>query len=281
MIAIFGPTASGKSKLAIDLANKINGEIINMDSMQIYKKLLIGTAKPTKEELLMAKHHLYDFIEPDENYSAYDYKIDALKKIEEIESDKKIPILVGGTGLYLSSLYYNFEFRKKNAELEKEYSIEEMYNKLDDDLRKKIDKNNRHRVINAFTSNKVYDKKNRTKSDLDIKIIYTYTPRDILYNNINNRVDIMIKKGLIDEVEYLIKDVKLGRNSQSMKAIGYKEVIDFLDGNLEKNEMIEILKRNTRRYAKRQITWLKNQYDTYSTFDMSKYAIESLIKELK
>ncbi len=276
MIAIFGPTASGKSRLAIDLATKYNGEIINMDSMQIYKYLDIGTAKPTKSEFKKVKHHLFDFVDPRDEYSVFDYKKAATIVIKDILSGGKLPILVGGTGLYLSSLYYEYGFRKKNEIDVSHLDTIEIYSLLSEDLKEKVDKNNRHRVINAYLTNFVYDSNKKKKSPLDIKIIYTDMPRDILYERINKRVDIMIEEGLIEEVKSLVNNYSLSVDYKSMKAIGYKEVFHYLEGEISKDEMTELIKKNTRRYAKRQVTWARNQYDDLHIFDMTNYNVDNI-----
>ncbi len=276
MIAVFGPTASGKSRLAIDLATKYNGEIINMDSMQIYKYLNIGTAKPSIEEFEAAPHHLFDYVDPRDEYSVYDYKRDALKVIKKIKDRGKLPILVGGTGLYLSSLYYDFEFRQKRNEDITEKSTEEIYDCLSNELKEKIDKNNRHRIINAYLTDFVYSEKTKKRSELDISIVYTDMPRDVLYERINKRVDIMIEMGLVDEVKTLLNDYSLNENHKSMKAIGYKEVISYLKGETTFDDMVELIKRNTRRYAKRQVTWARNQYDNIHIFDITNYNVNNI-----
>ncbi len=276
MIAVFGPTASGKSKLAMDLALAYNGEIINMDSMQIYKYLNIGTAKPTKEEFETLTHHLFDFVDPRDEYSVYDYKRDALRVISDVLSRGKLPILVGGTGLYLSSLYYDYHFRTKSKEDVSTLDTLEIYSLLSNDLKEKIDKKNRHRVINAYLTDFVYEAKEKKKSDLDITIVYTDRPREILYDRINKRVDRMIDEGLIEEVETLRTHYSLTGGEKSMKAIGYKEVLSYLKGDISKDEMIELIKKNTRRYAKRQVTWARNQYDKVTIFDMTNYNVDNI-----
>ncbi len=276
MIAIFGPTASGKSRLAIDLALKYDGEIINMDSMQIYKYLTIGTAKPTTKEFETATHHLFDFVDPRDEYSAYEYKNDATAVIEDILYRKKLPILVGGTGLYLSSLYYEYKFRKKSKKDISTLDTLEIYSRLSETVKEKVDKHNRHRVINAYLTDFIYDSKEKKKSALDIKIIYTDMPREILYERINKRVERMMEEGLIEEVESLIKNYSLNSEYKSMKAIGYKEVFWYLDGQIKKEEMIELIKKNTRHYAKRQVTWARNQYDDLHIFDMMNYNVDNI-----
>ena len=267
---ICGPTASGKTKLGIELANQINGEIISADSMQIYKEMNIGTAKPTKEECMQAVHHLVDFVPPDKRYSVADFKNDATEKIKDILSRGKNVIIVGGTGLYINSLVYNIEYNEEKTDLEyrkklEEYSVEELYekaNKIDSKAVEKISKTDRKRLSRIL---EIYHTTGKTKTELEInsrkKLEYDYrifvlsTDREKLYERINKRVDIMVEQGLIEEVKEILQ--KYDNMSTAMQGIGYKEVKEYLDGSVTKEEMLEKLKMETRRYAKRQLTWFR------------------------
>ena len=270
VIVICGPTASGKTSLSISLAKKINGEIVSCDSMQIYKEMDIGSAKPTVEEMQEIKHYLVDFVSPEKRYSVSEYKEDASKAIEEIINKGKTPIIVGGTGLYLNSLIYNIQYNEMEVdlnyrrELEKEaeeYGLEVLYNRakeIDPEAMEKVSANDKKRITRVL---EIYNATGRNKTELEKKsrkeVPYNYLifginmERSILYDRINKRVDIMLEQGLIEEVKNLIN------MPTAMQGLGYKEVKEFLDGNISKEEMIEKIKMETRRYAKRQITWFK------------------------
>ena len=280
VIVICGPTASGKTKLSIELAKKINGEIISCDSMQIYKDMNIGTAKPTKEEMEGIKHYLIDFVSPDKRYSVAEFKLDAKKAIKEIIKKGKTPIIVGGTGLYVNSLIYEIEFNdikideEYRAVLEKEANengLEELYNraiKIDPDAMKTISKNDRKRIIRVL---EIYKQTGKTKTEQEIesrkkmpeydyKVFAISWNREKLYNRINKRVDIMINQGLIDEVKALTKKYK--EFPTAMQGLGYKEVVEYLENRISKQEMIDKIKMETRRYAKRQLTWFRKNKET-------------------
>ena len=274
VIVICGPTASGKTSLSISLAKKINGEIVSCDSMQIYKEMDIGSAKPTVEEMQEIKHYLVDFVSPEKRYSVSEYKEDASKAIEEIINKGKTPIIVGGTGLYLNSLIYNIQYNEMEVdlnyrrELEKEaeeYGLEVLYNRakeIDPEAMEKESANDKKRITRVL---EIYNATGRNKTELEKKsrkeVPYNYLifginmERSILYDRINKRVDIMLEQGLIEEVKNLIN--KYSNMPTAMQGLGYKEVKEFLDGNISKEEMIEKIKMETRRYAKRQITWFK------------------------
>lgn len=274
VIVICGPTASGKTSLSISLAKKINGEIVLCDSMQIYKEMDIGSAKPTVEEMQEIKHYLVDFVSPEKRYSVSEYKEDASKAIEEIINKGKTPIIVGGTGLYLNSLIYNIQYNEMEVdlnyrrELEKEaeeYGLEVLYNRakeIDPEAMEKVSANDKKRITRVL---EIYNATGRNKTELEKKsrkeVPYNYLifginmERSILYDRINKRVDIMLEQGLIEEVKNLIN--KYSNMPTAMQGLGYKEVKEFLDGNISKEEMIEKIKMETRRYAKRQITWFK------------------------
>ena len=281
VIVIAGPTASGKSNLAVELAKKINGEIISADSMQIYKEMDIGTAKIRKEEMQGIKHYMIDIISPDKRYSVSSYKKEAEKCIKEIISKGKKPIICGGTGLYIDSLIYNIEFleeeidesyRNELNEIAKTEGVEKLYSKameIDPQAMEKISRNDQKRIIRVL---EIYHKTGKTKTvqDLesrknevkyDYKVFAINMERQLLYDRINKRVDKMINGGLIDEVKYILEEYN--EFPTAMQGLGYKEVIDYLNNNLSREEMIEKLKMDTRRYAKRQITWFKKNKETY------------------
>ena len=280
VIVICGPTASGKTALSIELAKKINGEIISSDSMQIYKDMNIGTAKPTAEEMQGIKHYLLDFVEPDKRYSVAEFKKDAEKAIEEILSKGKIPIVVGGTGLYVDSLIYGIEYQnieldeKYRKELEKiaeEQGLQVLYKRakeIDEEAIKKISPNDKKRIIRILEIYKATGK-NKTEQEIesrkkeikyDFKVFAINMDREKLYERINKRVDIMIEQGLIEEVKEITRKYK--EFPTAMQGLGYKEVIEYLDEKMSKEEMIEKVKMETRRYSKRQITWFKKNKQT-------------------
>ncbi len=276
VIVIVGPTASGKTALSIEVAKKLNGEIISADSMQIYKDMDIGTAKVTKEEMQGIKHYLIDVISPEERYTVSDYKQAAESAIKEILNKGKVPIIVGGTGLYVNSLIYGIEYQDMNFDenfrnkmmekAETEDGLKELFEKacqIDSEAMTKISSNDKKRIIRVL---EIYKATGKTKTELekisrekgvdyDYKVYGISMDREKLYNRINLRVDIMIEQGLIQEVENLLK--KYEKFPTAMQGLGYKEVVEFFEGNLSKNEMIEKIKQESRRYAKRQLTWFR------------------------
>ncbi len=280
VIVICGPTASGKTALSIELAKKINGEIVSADSMQIYKDMDIGSAKVTKDEMDGIKHYLIDIVSPDERYSVADYKKAAKAAIKEILEKSKIPIIVGGTGLYVDSLIYEIEYNnikideeyrqllksiKENEGLEKLY---EMAQEIDPEAMKKISKNDYKRISRVL---EIYHETGKTKTQQEAEsrlkeIPYNYKvfaidyERKKLYDRINKRVDIMIENGLIKEVQNLLN--KYEEFPTAMQGLGYKEVKQYLENQISKEEMIEKIKQESRRYAKRQITWFKKNDNT-------------------
>ena len=276
VIVIVGPTASGKTALSIELAKKIDGEIISCDSMQIYKDMNIGSAKPTIEEMQGIKHYMIDIAEPTERFSVAEYKKRSEEAIEKILQKGKVPIIVGGTGLYANSLIYNIEYneimldeeyRKNLMKIaETEVGLATLYEKarsIDPVAMEKISLNDKKRIIRVLEI-KHSTGKNKTELELESRkneVKYEYKvfainmPREILYDRINKRVDIMIENGLIDEVENIIEKYK--EFPTAMQAIGYKEIVMYLKGELTKQEAIEKIKQESRRYAKRQITWFK------------------------
>lgn len=280
VIVICGPTASGKTSLSIELAKKINGEIISADSMQIYKEMDIGTAKPTEEEKQGIKHYLLDFVSPEERYSVADYKKDAKKAIEEILAKGKTPIIVGGTGLYVDSLIYEIEYpeiefdenyRKLLEERVEKEGLEALYQeaeKIDPVAIEKISQNDEKRILRIL---EIYQATGKTKTEqerlsrknpipYDYQVYALKWDRELLYERINKRVDIMLEQGLIEEVKGIWR--KYDHFPTAMQGLGYKEVVEFLEGKVTKEEMIEKLKMETRRYAKRQMTWFRKNKQT-------------------
>ena len=261
--------------MSIELAKKIDGEIISCDSMQIYKDMDIGTAKPTKEEMQGIKHYLIDFVSPDERYSVADFKKDAKKAIKEILAKGKTPIIVGGTGLYVDSLIYEIEYQ--NIEFDEKYrerlerqaeeqgldKLYEMARKIDEEAIKKISPNDKKRILrileiyHATGKNKTEQEKESRKKEVeyDYKIYALSWDREKLYERINKRVDIMLEQGLIEEVKNVYN--KYEKFPTAMQGLGYKEVVEYFDGKLTKQEMIDKIKQETRRYAKRQLTWFR------------------------
>ncbi len=287
ILVITGPTAVGKTKLSIELAKKYNGEIINADAVQVYKGLDIGSAKVTEEEKEGIPHYLLSIKEVDEDYTIYHYQKDCREKIKEIQDRGKIPIIVGGTGLYIKAALYDYKLtEEKEKDTYDNLTNEELYTKLtelDKDII--IDKNNRRRLIRAINYYKENNKSiNKNKTDkllYDALFIGLTTDRQILYNKINKRVDKMIENGLIDEVKsFYDKGVK---TKPLLNAIGYKEVYSYLDGNISKEEMIEKIKQNSRHYAKRQYTFFNHQlkikwFETdYNDFNNTIKEVESYI----
>lgn len=279
IIVICGPTASGKTGLSIELAKKIGGEIISCDSMQIYKHMNIGTAKPTNEEMQGIKHYLLDFVQPNERYNVAEFKTDATKAIETILSHNNVPIIVGGTGLYVDALTKNItypemkidlEYRKQLEETIQKEGLQNLYEKakkIDAKAMETISSNDKKRIMRVL---EIYHQTGKTKTELEIEsrknpIPYDYKifainmDREKLYDRINKRVDIMIEQGLIEEVKQLLKNYQ--EFPTAMQGLGYKEVVSYLKNELTQEEMIEKLKMETRRYAKRQLTWFRKNKD--------------------
>lgn len=260
IIVISGPTAVGKTKLSIELAKKYNAEIINYDSIQIYKDMDIASAKVTKEEMEGIPHHLLDIKNYDENYSIYDYQMDARKKIEELKNRNKNIIFVGGTGLYIKAALYDYRFNKEEEKYDfSNLTNEELYKRIieiDKDI--KVDKDNNRRLVRTLTNllnGNITNNKDTLLYD-DCYFIGLKTDRDILYERINKRVDIMLDNGLIDEAK---KFYNKERTKAIMTPIGYKELFRYLDNEITKDEAIDLIKKNSRHYAKRQFTFFNNQ----------------------
>lgn len=273
VIVICGPTASGKTSLGIQIANLVNGEIISADSMQIYKDMDIGSAKPTIEERAQATHHLVDFVDPDRRYSVADFKKDAESKIKEILKKNKVPIIVGGTGLYVNSLIYNIQYNEVETDLEYRKLLEsidakdlyKMAEGIDPVALKKIASTDRKRISRILEiyhsigkTKTELEKESRHETEYDYKIFVLNMDRQKLYDRINLRVDLMIKDGLVDEVKRMLE--KYSEFPTAMQGLGYKEIVDYLNGNCLLDEAIEKIKLETRRYAKRQLTWFRS-YD--------------------
>lgn len=273
MIIISGPTASGKTSLAIKLAQQINTEIISADSRLVYKDFNIGTAKPDLEELDAAKHHLIDIVDPTFNYTAGKFKEDAYKIIELLHKNDQIPIVAGGTGFYIRSIVdgLNFpevtpdeKYRQELTDFAQTYGNEALHLKLkaiDPKSAQKLHVNDLFRVTRALEVYKITGKpisELQTVSPPDYDIIYvclTAEDRSFLYNRINQRVLNMIETGLIDEVKFLVD--KYGKTLSLLKTLGYKEVLEFFDNKCSYNQMIENIQKNTRHFARRQLIWFR------------------------
>ena len=294
VIILTGPTAVGKTNLSIELAKDLNAEIISADSMQIYKYMDIGSAKVTIDEMQGVKHYLVDEVTPDYVFSVSEFQKRADSYIEKINSENKKVLVTGGTGLYLNSLIYNMDFAKSNANNElreklrielEENGIDYMHNKLkelDSEAAERIHKNNTKRVIRALEVCLSGEKMNDFSNDLKFNekynpiIIVLNREREHLYERINKRVDIMMDNGLIDEVKNLLK-MGYTKDMISMQGIGYKEIIKYLDGQYSLEEAIEIIKRDSRRYAKRQLTWFR-RYDDAKWFNLDEYDNSQVLK---
>lgn len=287
VIVVVGPTAVGKTKISIELAKHYNIQIISGDSVSIYKRLDIGSAKPSLEEMDGVKHYLVDILDPKDEYSVCDFQRDARKIIDENE----LSLICGGTGLYIESVLYNYEFEAKKRDLDfykkyEEYNNEELYNillSLDPNIdRTKLHPNNRKRVLRAIEvcldlnkSIHSFDKKNEKM--YDYFICYLSSDRSLLYDRINKRVDKMIEDGLIDEVKRLYDD------GIKPHAIGYQEFVPYFEGEKDLDTVVDEIKKNTRHLAKRQETWFKNQMDSHFyivDFDNPSNIIEKIIKDI-
>ena len=275
ILCVVGPTASGKTDYAVELALKCGGEVVSCDSMQIYKHMDIGTAKPTADEMKGVKHHMIDIIEPNESFSVARFSEMARECIDDILLRGKMPVLCGGTGLYFDSTINNInfiqmdtdeEYRKYLESAAKEFENEYVYKilkRVDEESAESIHPNNLKRVIRAL---EIYKTTGKKKSELDKEQLSEplYEPeitglmrdREVLYDRINKRVDIMMEKGLVEEVSELIK-MGIDTEATSMQAIGYKEIIEYLDGKTSLSDAVDKIKRESRRYAKRQLTWFK------------------------
>jgi len=258
IISIVGPTGVGKTKLSVELAKKYNAIVVNNDAMQVYKGMDIGTAKPTKEEMDGVTHCLFDFVDAKTNYTVYDYQKDARKLLED-NKDKNI-VLVGGTGLYLKALLYDYNFEEETKEVNTydDLSNEELYElALKKDKSMDIHINNRKRLVRFL--NKENESNNNGDKLLYDNVIFIglTTDRENLYKRIDDRVDEMINLGLLEEVKYFYDNHINSKATNT--AIGYKELYQYFDGNISLDEAIDLIKKNSRHYAKRQYTWFNNQ----------------------
>ncbi len=272
VVFILGPTAVGKTFFGVQIAKKLNGEIISADSVQIFKGFDIGSAKVTKEEMQGIKHYAIDILQPWEEFSVYDFVEYTKQKIEEIANKRKLPIIVGGTGLYVKALTlgYNFGGVNKDVNLREELEdlarkkgndyLFELLKKKDEKMAENTDKFNTVRLIRALEIALSNGQKQTNKVEIESLVFALNRDRKVLYDSINKRVDGMLQNGLVDEVKHL-KSLGLSRENQSMKAIGYKEVLQFLDGEMDYDRMVEILKQHSRNYAKRQLTFLRGMKD--------------------
>ena len=280
LIILAGPTASGKTAVSIDLAKRIGGEIISADSMQIYRGMDIGTAKITADEMQGVKHYLINVSDPKEDFNIVKFQNMVKCSIEEIKKNGHIPILVGGTGFYIQSIIYDIKFDKEDDNgsirkvLEEEYDkmgVDFMYEKLkkiDSISAENIHKNNKKRIIRAIEyfliNNTLISEHNELQrkktSPYDFRFFVLNPRRDILYDRINKRVDKMVEKGLVDEVKSLVER-GLSIDNISMQGIGYKEIVEYLEGNIPLDKAVENIKQNTRHMAKRQVTWFRRERD--------------------
>lgn len=278
VIVVIGPTSVGKTKMGVALAKKLNGEVISGDSMQVYRQMDIGTAKVTIEEMEGVTHHCIDILDPKDQYSVHDFQQTVRKQITEITNRGHVPIIVGGTGLYIKAALYDYTFSEMENNHDeinkkyKDYTNEQLYahlKQIDEESAKILHFNNRRRVLRAI---EIYEQTGQKKSEMineqehiclyDAYFVGLTLPRELLYERINLRVDLMMKNGLQGEMESLIKQ-GLTRENQSMKAIGYKEWFDYFEVKCDLNEVSENIKKHSRQYAKRQYTWFKNQFDVH------------------
>lgn len=282
IIVVAGPTASGKTALSIHLAKKYNAEVINADAQQVYKDVNIGTAKITKEEMENVKHHLLDFIPLDKNYSVKEYQEDGRNVLNNLINKNKNIVIVGGTGLYIKALLYDYKFSKETSSLD-------FSNLTNEELKKEVDKiyennnihiNNRKRLERFLshyktTGNIIKNTLEKDKPLYDFTIIYLKPDREELYKKINTRVDKMINEGLLNETENLKEYSKLN------SIIGYKELLEYINGKVSLEEAIENIKSDTRKYAKRQNTFFKNQFDNLNIFKVDYDNFNNTIKKVE
>lgn len=302
IIVICGPTAVGKTEYAIKTALRMNGEVVSCDSMQLYKYMDIGSAKPTADEQAQVRHHLVDQIDPSEPFSAAKYQALAKAAIEDIFAREKTPVIAGGTGLYLNALLYKMDFSappRKDAFREQLYQEAEergplfIYEKLvkaDPQAADRIHPNNVKKVIRALEAAEAGERVKDFAKDLVPTDEYSATligltrDRDQLYDRINRRVDLLVEQGLLDEVKKLLA-MGLTESDISMKGIGYKEIIAYYHGQYDLEEAIDLVKKNTRHYAKRQLTWFKRYKDmkwfNISEYDSDEDCLEEIFKWLE
>lgn len=288
VIVIAGPTAVGKTALTLQLAQSLNGEIVSADSMQIYRRLNIGSAKPSTEEMTLVPHHMIDIADPAEPYSVSDYRGAAIEAMRGILSRGKLPIVSGGTGLYINALLYEMDFsgtthdetfRLTMEQLLEKDGPEALYQRLkniDPEAAENIHPNNTKRVIRALEINEVggtkksdFSKQTKFNHEFSFIFVCLTRPRAELYDRINKRVDMMMDAGLLEEVNALYQS-GIGPNCQSMQGIGYKELLPVVCGESRLDEAVEKIKQSSRNYAKRQMTWFK-RYSEATWIDVSQY----------
>lgn len=298
VVFITGPTASGKSSIAVEVAKKFNSEIISCDSQQIYKGMNIGTNKINDSEMDGIKHYMIDFVNPKDEYSVQDFSSEAKSLISDINEQNKLPIVAGGTGFYIDSILFEMNYgatpkddklREKYQKISEEKGQEYLYSllkKIDPITADKYHYNETNRIIRSLEiyhitgqlPSNIRKGQNKLNKNIDpILFFINYEDRSLLYEKINERVVKMFEEGLYEEFLSLLNEYKLDKNNQSMRAIGYKELFNIYDNNLTKKETIELIQRNTRRYAKRQITWMKK----YLNYDFTSYILrDRLSKEV-
>ena len=298
LVIISGPTAVGKTKISVELAKRINGEIISADSMQVYKHMDIGTAKITSEEMQGVPHYLIDILEPSEDFNVVTFKNLASEKVKEIESRDKIPIVVGGTGFYIQALLYDIDFTDNDNDMSYRTELEaiakekgnsvlyDMLKSLDGEAAAEIHPNNVKRVIRALEfykkSNQKISEHNKTerqkKSPYDAKYFALTDEREKIYENIEKRIDKMLEMGLVTEVKALI-ETGISRTGTAMQGLGYKEIAAYLNGEMSFDDAIYVLKRDTRHFAKRQLTWLRREKDVI-WFDKSEISEDQILNDM-
>lgn len=302
LVVITGPTAVGKTDISIKLAKEIDGEIISADSIQVYKGLDVGSAKITEEEMDGVKHYLIDVLDPTEDFDIYTFKKMAEEAIDKIYDKGKTPIIVGGTGFYIQSVLYDIDFEETHVDMQYRKELEElvglygndyihkMLEEVDPEYAAGIHPNNVKRVIRAlefYHENNIplsehNSEQKMNKSPYNFAYYVLNDDREVLYDRINKRVDKMFDNGLVDEV----KGLGLDESSQSMQGIGYKEVLEYLNGNISEDECKELIKKNTRHFAKRQLTWFRHekvvQMIDYRDFDRDiDKVLEYMLNDLK
>lgn len=303
IIVVVGPTAVGKTSLGVTISEMFDGEVISGDSLQVYKELDIGTAKVTKEEAKGVKHHLIDIKNKEETYSAFDFQQSAKRLLKDMKKRDKLPVIVGGTGLYVQSLLFDFDLgakedapevlisRKKWTELADNLSAEELWNELknlDPEAAENIHMNNQKRVIRALevieTTGKSITKQQTSSiidlssSPYDVLLIGLTTDRKLLYDRINTRVDSMMEVGLLEEANMVYSI----RTAQAAQGIGYKEFFPYFDGEIDLEDAVDSVKQQSRRYAKRQLTWFRNRMDAqWWDLVQEPESLNSLLSEIK
>lgn len=293
IIIIAGPTGVGKTATSIALAKALDGEVISADSMQIYRGMDIGTAKITEEEKAGIVHHLLDVVNPEDEFSVSDFDQKATEAIKDIIERGKTPIVAGGTGLYINSLIYDMDYNRVDSDDTLRNELWDFYEKngedalydmlLELDSEPKVEKQNIKRVIRAIEILKNNGSIQKftsipKRNEWSYKLVVLHREREKLYEIINQRVDLMVAQGLVAEVEYFLK-AGLTKNNQAMKAIGYRQILSYLEGEMSLEEAIELIKRDSRRYAKRQLTWFR-RYEDALWIDVNGLNIESIINQI-